>query len=203
MTTIDSVLNEGEKIIWRARPKFWPFVLQSFFGAGSRPGTAVTYFYLIVYFFVLSYSAKFSFLYFMIIVVIGLLLLFLYPVLLYKKVEYAITDKRIVLQKGVIGRDFDSIDFDKIQDMTVNVGVTDKIFGTGSISSVSAGESVYTKRGYKILPKVFFRAISQPYEVYKILKQVTFDIKAEMQFPSAYRPKTTKGYNTEYEPEDK
>ncbi len=30
-------------------------------------------------------------------------------------------------------------------------------------------------------------------------EEISFDVKAELEFPSKYRPKTTKGYKTKYD----
>jgi uncharacterized membrane protein YdbT with pleckstrin-like domain len=81
---------------------------------------------------------------------IGLILVFGYPIykfLVYKYTYYAITNKRVIIQKGLIGRDFEIVDFDKITNAEVNVGVLDKLFGgnSGSILISTAGTLTYVR----------------------------------------------------------
>ncbi|MCW4031244.1 MAG: PH domain-containing protein, partial [Candidatus Bathyarchaeota archaeon] len=60
-------------------------------------------------------------------------------ILRYRKTKYMITSKRLITQTGVIGLDTRFVDFDKIQEVHVRVGLGDKIFGTGSLIIVTAG----------------------------------------------------------------
>ena len=129
----------------------------------------------------------------------------IYAILVHKHVEYVITGKRILVKKGLIGRDFNSIDYEKIQDVSVNVGVIDKIFVTGSIISSSAGHLQYARRGrygggYTV-PGNIFRSIREPYKVYKLLKRVAMDVKADIYYPTKYRPRENIGYRTKYRPQ--
>jgi hypothetical protein len=123
----------------------------------------------------------------------------LYAVFVHKYVEYAITDKRIIIQKGLVGRDFDSIDYEKIQDISVNVGLIDKFFGTGTIIASSAGWLQYPGRTF---PGAVLKSIRNPYEVYKNLKKVALDVKADIYFPTKYRPRENVGYRTRYRPRE-
>jgi len=127
----------------------------------------------------------------------------LYAILVYRYVWYALTDRRAIVQTGVVGRDFKTVDYDQITNTEVNVGFWDKIFGTGSILIYTAGgawASTYGRGGTTVLPPSFMH-VPDPYEVFKILKKVSFDVKAELEYPTAYRPKVAKGYKTKYEPE--
>jgi hypothetical protein len=127
----------------------------------------------------------------------------LYAILVYRYVWYAITDSRAIVQTGVVGRDFKTVDYDQITNTEINVGFWDKIFGTGSILLYTAGgawASTYGARGTTRMPPSF-QHIPNPYEVFKILKKVSLDIKAELEYPTAYRPEVAKGYKTEYRPE--
>jgi hypothetical protein len=42
--------------------------------------------------------------------------------------------------------------------------------------------------------------IENPYEVFKLLKQVYFDIKTDVEFPNKLRPPVNPGYQSEYQP---
>lgn len=125
----------------------------------------------------------------------------LYQLLVYKHVYYAITNKRVLFQKGLIGRDFEIVDFDQITNAEVNVGVFDTLFGgkTGSILISTAGSITY-QRGIGSQRPYTLRNIENPYEVFKFFKKVSHAVKTDIQFPNQYRPTTNPGYKTEYNP---
>ena len=135
---------------------------------------------------------------------VGVFLLFgipTYQILVYKHVYYAITNKRVLFQKGLIGRDFEMVDFDQITNAEVNVGLFDKLFGnnSGSILISTAGTFTYGKRGAVSRPYTI-RNIENPYEVFKLFKKVSHAVKTDIQYPNKYRPKTNPGYQTGYKP---
>jgi hypothetical protein len=43
-----------------------------------------------------------------------------------------------------------------------------------------------------------FKAIENPYAVFKQLKQVSMDIRTDIQYPNQYRPEDNPGYKTKY-----
>jgi len=63
----------------------------------------------------------------------------------YRNTEYLITDQRLVTQTGAIGLDTRYLDLDKIQEVYVQVGFIDKMFGTGTIFAVTAGASMWAE----------------------------------------------------------
>ena len=139
----------------------------------------------------------------LIIMILGILFApFIYKLLVYRYTYYAITDKRVIIQKGVIGRDFEIVDFDKITNAEVNVGFFDKIFGneTGSIIISTAGTFTYTPRYGRIKKPYTLNNIYNPYEVFKFFKKISHDVKTDVHYPNKYRPKTNPGYKTEYKP---
>ena len=197
MTTIEQVLDDHEEILWRGKPRFAPFVFPSIFAVIFGLIFAAIPFFMfmasgIIWILLLPHF------WIGIIIAIGPPI---YAILVHKHVEYVITGKRILVKKGLIGRDFNSIDYEKIQDVSVNVGVIDKIFGTGSIISTSAGHLQYARRGraYSV-PGNIFRSIREPYKVYKLLKKVAMDVKADIYYPTKYRPRENIGYRTKYRP---
>jgi len=46
-------------------------------------------------------------------------------------------------------------------------------------------------------------AVKNPYEVFKLLKQVYFDIKTDVEYPNRLRPPVNPGYGSEYTPFNK
>jgi len=200
MRELDKVLDKNEKVFWEGKPTFWPFFLSGF--AGVLFGLI----FLVVGGIVAMNgiaSGNYLFLLFPhfwigLAFVVGIPL---YKALVYKHTYYAITNKRVLLQKGLIGRDFEMVDFDQITNAEVNVGVFDKLFGkdSGSILLSTAGTFTYTRRGPVQKPYTLSN-ISNPYEVFKFFKKVSHDVKTDIQYPNKYRPKKNPGYGTDYNP---
>lgn len=212
MREIEKVLDQNEKIFWEGVPSFWPFL----FG-GSIVTTIFGLFWMVILipFIVTAVidiffgSHIFGFGIFLLPHFwIGLGLVFgipIYQVLVYKHTYYSITDKRVIIQKGWIGRDFEAVDFDQITNAEVNVGIFDKLFGnhdTGSILISSAGTLTYTRNGAASKPYTI-RNITNPYEVFKFFKKVSHDVKTDIQYPNKLRPQENPGYQTNYEPQKK
>lgn len=137
-------------------------------------------------------------------VLISLFLVFS-PVIQYfvwENVQYAVTSKRVILSSGLIGKDFKSIDHDQIKNISVNVGVIDKLFNknTGSVR-IFSGESRRGEHGtYSVSDTMY--GIQDPYKVFKNIKEIAHDIKTDIEYPNELRPKNNPGYQTEYNPED-
>ena len=133
---------------------------------------------------------------------------FLYKILLYPYLWYVITDKRIIFQSGLIGRDFDYVDYDKVENANVSVGIVDKLLrkNTGTIFIFSNRmETDYVEQGNKSIPMLknapfTLESITDPYEVFSKFKKVSFDIKADVNYPNALRPHNNPGYKTDYDP---
>lgn len=136
----------------------------------------------------------------------GLFLVFgapVYEYLAYGRIQYAITNKRALFQRGLIGRDFECIDFDKITNAEVDVAFYDRIFGrnTGSIIITSAGISAAKMESRPFTGAYTFCNIPNPYEVFRFFKKVSHDVKTDIKFPNRYRPNENPGYKTDYNPD--
>jgi hypothetical protein len=123
----------------------------------------------------------------------------IYNWLLFKRTAYAITNRRVIIQKGVIGRDFDFIDFDKITQANVNVGIFDKLFkgNTGTILVSTPNSFVVTQNGAAASPNMLSN-ITNPYEVYRYFEKVSYDVKTDIEYPNQLRPTINPGYQTSY-----
>ena len=97
-------------------------------------------------------------------------------------VEYAITNKRVIIKSGLIGTDYKSIYFEQINQVVIDVGLIGKIFGTGNLKidtgkteTYSSGsgtrvgkvqyQNIRTRTMYDIL-----KNIDNPYDVYGIIQ---------------------------------
>lgn len=224
MRELDKVLDHNEKVFWEGKPKFWPYFMSGtiptfifgliwmaflspfiFLGvvapylASNASNTAQTTVGVKSFttFFLIGWN-----LFLIPFLLVGLWMLIglpIYKILLHKNLHYAITNKRVIFQKGVIGRDFEYIDFDQITNAEVNVGFWDRVIGnsSGSILLSSAGSFTYTKQGQVARPYTLSH-IPNPYEVFKFFKKVSHDVKTDIHYPNQYRPKTNPGYHTDY-----
>jgi uncharacterized membrane protein YdbT with pleckstrin-like domain len=109
-----------------------------------------------------------------------------WQLLRYRNTEYVITDKRIITQTGAVGLDTRFVDFDKIQEVYVKIGIIDRLFGTGSLYAMTAGSSNFgpamSPYGYGFGGMHGFRpslaALKEPYQVQKLLQEAVESSKA-------------------------
>ncbi len=118
-----------------------------------------------------------------------------------RKLYYAATDRRLIIQHGIIGLDYRSFEYTKIDDLYVKVGLFDKIFKTGSISLVVE----YGLNGNRTstFQHIFgennaFLNIEKPYEVFNKIQKISKDLRTDVYYPNDLRPKENKGYKTKY-----
>ncbi|MFH0837224.1 MAG: PH domain-containing protein [Candidatus Aenigmatarchaeota archaeon] len=206
MREIDKVLDEKEKVLWEGVPQTKPYVLRGL----SITLVGVFLLGFSALFFWISglmkntgaFSAGFFLLMPMVFLIAGILLLLgpLWSYLSLRNTYYAITDKRVIIQKGIIGRDFEYVDFDQITNAEVNVGFLDKTAGndSGTISVFTAG-SVFRGRKGGIISKPYTLCnIGNPYKVFRLFKDVSHSVKTDIEFPNKFRPKTNPGYNSKF-----
>ncbi len=168
MRELDKVLEKNEKVLWEGAPKFLPFVF-----SGSQVGISGIIFFAAAIPLILFASKTLWFL-ILLFFIMGFLMLIWFPVykfFLFRKTYYVITQKRILIQTGIVGRDFGVVDFDNITSAAVLVGFFDVLCGskTGSIAIATAGPS----RPYVI------SNISQPHEVFRVLKKFSRRVNGE------------------------
>ena len=220
MREIEKVLDTNEQVFWEGGPKFWPYFLT---------GVIPTFLFGLVWmgfltpFIAVNFLPKgdtgeatgfvniffFAWNIFLIpFLLIGLWMLVgvhIYKWLLYKHLYYAITNKRVIMQKGLIGRDFEYIDFDQITNAEVSVGFWDKAVGktSGSILISSAGSFTVTRQGQQVAKPYTISNVDNPYEVFKFFKKVSHDVKTDIQYPNKLRPGENPGYQSNYDPNKK
>ena len=189
MTTISRLLHSDENILWQGKPVFKSFVF-----AGHN--IALFFFGLIFMAFALfplllmmqSGAPLFIFnLFPLIFFFVGFAIAFGNPILsmlAHKNTEYAITNQRLIIQTGSLGLKTRFIDFEKIQEVNIKIGLMDKIFGTGGIyadtgSLASRGWYQYagSGRGYNVM-RPDFVALKDPYKVHQLLQEAMKDSKS-------------------------
>lgn len=123
----------------------------------------------------------------------------IYRLINWKHINYVITEKRVYIETGIIGRDVKTVAFTDIHEPEVHVGLIEKLRNCGSINLTPySGYRNSDNRNYVTRGRMSH--ISEPYVVYKLIKQMTLDISSDMEYPNALRPEENPGYNTDYRP---
>ena len=161
----DPILDTNEEIVEIFKPSFLRFVVFPvvFF--------ATLLLICFVPFIIFTILEGIVGLFFLFPFVFGLAIYFPIKYLQYTKTIYCYTNKRILIRTGVIGADYKTLDFDMIGGMNVKVDFLDKLSNpnTGTIVFASSASPIITSnRGISVYS---FAAISNPYEVYKRLKE--------------------------------
>lgn len=192
MNELNKVLESDEKIIWEGAPSFKPY----FFSRSFLPAIGGLIWILFLGGIMVASVSETDFFRYVIYglphFLFGLCLIFIpsiYSLLVYRHTHYAITEKRLVIQKGWIGRDFETLDLDLVTNAEVKVGVFDQIFGgkTGSIIVASAGSLTYSRNAAISKPYVLSN-IENPYEVFKLFKKISHETRTDVEFPNKLRP---------------
>ena len=196
ISEIDKILDPNETIIWRGRPKLVAYLFKTvpvvFFG--------LFWCMFLVPFYWMVFTKKAPVFVWIILgphtlVGLGMLTAPLWAGLIYPYIEYAITNRHVILKSGLFARDFSTVDFVYLTDVSVSVGLIGRITNTGDINFVS-GMGIFTpKTGRSALC-----AVENPYDVFKLLKQAYFDVKTDVEFPNKLRPPVNPGYPSEYHP---
>jgi uncharacterized membrane protein YdbT with pleckstrin-like domain len=156
MNEIPQILDAKEKIIWDGKPKYAPYMISVILGA------------IIAAVFCLFITGIFG-----IIIgpIVGFIIL-LIGSLAYKFTHYALTTRRVIIQTGIFGRNFKSVNYDDIKNASVTKGFFNWIFGTGTIQ-IFTGELTSTggKHPRTVSKYDNFVYISNPYDALKELQE--------------------------------
>ena len=198
----DAVKDNDETIYWTGQPKFIPFLAKGipFLIIGLLWGAFDLFFLMNMMSIGVAQPFIWIFMLLHLFPFYGSILNMFRLALVHHNTFYAITSKRLMLRTGFFGIDFKAVDYDKIQNLEVNVGPLEKLFNVGTIRAFT-GEYAHTKNGTRPLFNEFI-AIEEPYEVFKQIKQVSVDIKTDWNYPNKLRPEDNPGYNTKYTPKE-
>ena len=164
MNEISKILEQKEKLIYDCKPEYPPYIIGTLFGtliATVIIGVFIFFFFKSIFMAVVAG---------IIILVIG----FILSNMAYQRTHYAITDRIAITQSGIIGRDFKSIDYDKMQNVSADVGILGVIFKVGTVK-IFTGEMESVIGGRNSAPTIQpkydkFNYINSPYEVLKKLQ---------------------------------
>ena len=185
MSKLDNLLNQGEVILWRGKPVKKAFILS---GLTSIPFGLIFLAFSIFWMWGAASAGAPGFftLFGLLFVLVGLGLTFgptLWQFMRSQNTEYMITNKRIITQTGAIGLDTRFVDFEKIQEVYVKIGLADRIFGTGSLYAMTAGFSGFASTGYRYGSfygsRPSLEALKEPYEVQKLLQGAIEKLKKD------------------------
>lgn len=203
------VADSNEEFYWTGTPVFLPFVLSGvpFLICGLIWGAFDLFLFMTgatvksrgnqltgtgAKFFLLVHSAPFW------LALFNMVRLYL----VHGNTHYALTNKRIMIRTGFFGTDFRSIDYDQISDVEVVVGPIDTMFECGSINPFTGRDMMsHTYRNSRSFLQPThgaFLCIKEPYQVFRLLKELSVNIKTDWQYPNALRPENNPGYNTKY-----
>lgn len=193
---IDDVVNSDEKILWRGKPNAKSYVLAAMLK--MLPIAIIWIIFDGVFIVGISLGMAHGQIPLGILgFVIPFFLLHLTPVWIWiantvkafkevKNLEYAVTDKRIIIRSGLIGIDFKFVNYTEIDSVNIKVGLIDKLFKVGDIYINSSVNSAV------------LWDVENPYGIGTALQKVTTDIKSDIHYPNAIRPDNNPGYKTGY-----
>ena len=195
--TIEDSLTRGETILWRGKPKKASYVMSHF--VQMLPIALLWILFDGAFIAGLIYASVHNSMPPLVWVIVGpFFLIHLTPVWIWiggiikariehRNIEYAFTNKRIIIKSGAIGVDFRNIYYSDVVSVNLKVGIIDKIFGVGDIYIKAKSEAV-----------VLFD-IKEPYIILNALQKIALDIKTDISFPNALRPAKNPGYKTDYD----
>jgi membrane protein YdbS with pleckstrin-like domain len=196
----NNILDHNETIFWTGIPNFWTWMFTAIpvliFGLIWG---IFDFWFSRQWFSLASSEMNFFFIPFMIVHSApcwGSILYVFWLYLSHENVAYAFTNKRVMIRSGLFGIDYQIIDYDKIQDIQVNINPIEKIYDVGSVL-FNTGHTDNNSNGSVI--NRGFRGIENPYEVFRRIKEVSLNVKTDWNYPNANRPETNPGYQTKYD----
>lgn len=192
---IEDIVSEDEQILLRLNPNKKVFILESIFKGlpFALLWGGFDTFFIIMMIQANAFEDNFP----LLISIIIFFALHLIPLWMYiagvvkniagyKNIEYAFTDRRIIIRSGVIGIDFKTIYYTNIEGINCKVGLFDRMFKVGDLYIKALNQSAV------------LLDIPTPYFFLEKLQKITLDIKADIQYPNDLRPKENHGYHTDY-----
>ncbi len=204
---IRSMLDIGEQLIWEGKPDRVTYVIgQPFLYLFALMWGAFDAVFIFAFTSGEAFggSMGFFFIPFFLIHLIPVWIAIFGPVyrlINWNYIEYAITDKRIYVASGIIGRDIKLVEFSQVREPSVQVGIIEKLRNCGTVRLNPYSQT--NRSGTQgLLHTGALLHISDPYGVFKRIKQMSLDIQTDISYPNAIRPDNNPGYNTKYDPKE-
>lgn len=200
---LPSPLIEGENVLWSAKPKRSAFILNKIFVMMPFAIAWLLFDMMVIIPMAISGEIKE-----MLFFIIPFFAFHLIPVWIWiancltaskrwKNTKYYVTDRRIIIQTGIIGASYETIYYKDIKNVNLRIGIIDKMLGVGDIY-IDTGAVMSTNNGGTRSVKNAILDIENPYEIYPKLQKIVLDIQTDVEFPNAFRPSENPGYNTKY-----
>ncbi len=117
----------------------------------------------------------------------------------WKNTQYAVTNKRIIIRNGLIGYQYNSFYYTDISNVTLKVGVIDRMLGVGDIM-ISLNHAIGTTKKGNPIHTTSILDVENPDHVMQIVQKTIMDMQTDIHYPNALRPEVNPGYHTEYRP---
>jgi len=114
----------------------------------------------------------------------------------WKNTIYYVTDKRVIIQNGFVGIDYQSIYYKDIKNVNLKIGLIDKLLGVGDIYFQL--DTYINRNNTTVEMRNALLDIENPYEIYPKIQKIVLDIQTDIEYPNALRPDQNPGYNTKY-----
>ena len=111
---------------------------------------------------------------------------------------YYVTNRRIIIQSGFLAVNESSVFYKDLRNAQMQIGLIDKMCGTGSIILDNGYYDYHRRRNY---PGTKLEHLEEPQAAYNRIQKVIMDIQTDIEYPNAYRPEYNPGYNTDYRPD--
>lgn len=82
------------------------------------------------------------------------------PYISYKFTNYILTNKKIFIETGILGKDYDIIKLDRVIDINIDVDPIDAMLGTGSVKFATANDT----------DPLIIKHIKRPREIVRMLE---------------------------------
>lgn len=215
MSDFDTMLT-GEQIVWRGKPKFSVFILETIFNPMLLVAIvwgAFDFNFIRLFFNASQGNAKEMGGFLIPFFLLHLMPVWMYlggvitSVIKYKHTEFAVTTRGIFVSGGILARTYEMKPFTDLSHVSIHRGILDSILGVGDVISVcnhaSAINSSYgysNNRNHNHVEKgLNICDIPDYQEVFTLIKRMQTDIYADTMYPNDLRPETNKGYNTRYD----
>lgn len=201
MTDLELATN-GERIVWRGKPKFKCFLCEAVF----NPMFFVSLFWLCMVFAFLKFGfdvktelANGDNMFMVIFFLFYMIPLWLYlggvivSILKYKNKEYIITERGVYISSGIATINVQMKPFTELSHINIHKGIIDQILGVGDVVMTCEHTGpAYDNQPFNICD------IEEYQQVFKIIKEMQTDIYSDTMYPNALRPDNNPGYKTTY-----
>jgi uncharacterized membrane protein YdbT with pleckstrin-like domain len=130
---VDSVLSEGERIVYRANVSHWKFFTSYLLGTLFLVGGAAAW--------LMGAQGSSWFIVAIAALVVGLFVI-LSAIIRRSTTELVLTDRRIITKRGLVSRNTVEMNLAKVESLQVNQSLMGRMFNYGDVSVVGTGSSL-------------------------------------------------------------